>query len=105
MYTRCTADFYDWRCTFASLLERFDEVEALLRTAQMELDAARALSKTQADALVDIAESEKAAVRNAQVNEHCLYWDIHVFVLATNLRSSPRCFELSLKRRHKSVSW
>lgn len=46
---------------------RFDEVEGLLRTARLELDAARSLSKSQAEALVDVAESEKAATRTAQV--------------------------------------
>lgn len=45
----------------------FDEVEASLRTARLELDAARALCKTQAEALADVAESEKAAARAAQV--------------------------------------
>ncbi|CAN0508404.1 unnamed protein product, partial [Ectocarpus sp. 12 AP-2014] len=44
----------------------FDEVEALLRTTRLELDAARALSKSQAAALVEVAESEKAAARTAQ---------------------------------------
>eukprot|EP00903_Cladosiphon_okamuranus_P007656 g7424.t1 len=44
----------------------FDEQEAQLRTARMELDAARALAKSQAEALVDVAESEKAAARTAQ---------------------------------------
>ncbi|CAM9809954.1 unnamed protein product [Ectocarpus sp. 4 AP-2014] len=44
----------------------FDEVEALLRTTRLELDAARALSKSQAVALVEVAESEKAAARTAQ---------------------------------------
>lgn len=45
----------------------FDELEARLRTARLELDAARALSKSQAEALADVAESEKAAARTAQV--------------------------------------
>ncbi|CAM9725287.1 unnamed protein product [Ectocarpus sp. 8 AP-2014] len=45
----------------------FDEVESLLRTTHLELDAARALSKSQAAALVEVAESEKAAARTAQV--------------------------------------
>lgn len=46
----------------------FDEVEALLRTTRLELDAARALSKSQAAELADAAESEKAAARTAQVS-------------------------------------
>lgn len=52
---------------FSALRYRFGEVEAQLRTARLELEAARALSKNQAEALVDVAETEKTAARNAQV--------------------------------------
>eukprot|EP00904_Undaria_pinnatifida_P004070 jgi/Undpi1/13664/HiC_scaffold_9.g03318.m1 len=45
---------------------RFDEVEALLNATRLELDAARTLSKSQAEALVDVAASEKAAARDSQ---------------------------------------
>lgn len=55
-------------CRAMVVCRRFDEVEAMLRTARLELDAARALSKSQAEALVDMAESEKAASRTAQVS-------------------------------------
>lgn len=50
-----------------ALCRRYDDVEAMLRTAHLELDAARALAKSQAEALVDVAESEKTASRSAQV--------------------------------------
>lgn len=49
------------------LSNRFAEVEALHRTTTLELDAARALSKNQAEALVEMAEVEKIATRNSQV--------------------------------------
>lgn len=43
----------------------------MLQGTRVDLEAARALSKNQAEALVDMAESEKAGARNAQVYGHC----------------------------------
>ena len=52
---------------FFARADRFDEVEAQLSATRLELDAARTLSKSQAEALVDVAASEKAAARDSQV--------------------------------------